>query len=309
MNSKQTIIAVLKQANGVVSGQTLSARLGISRVSIWKHIKGLIQTGAPIVSSPKGYRLMQDPDSLLPWCFDTRSDRVHYFPEIDSTMDEAMRLARKGCPDFSVVVAQRQTRGRGRMQRSWVSDEGGLYFTVVVRPDIPLMRSGLVNLAAAVDMARVLRSKFGINAGLKWPNDILVDKRKICGILTQIEGEGDQIAHMNIGVGLNVNNSPDNQEPSAVSLKSLLGRSVPRRDLLVAFLDAFEQCLSTFDAALAIKAWKSSNVTLGRKVRVATFKETVVGTALDVDTHGGLIVQLADGSRQTVVHGDCFIAE
>jgi BirA family biotin operon repressor/biotin-[acetyl-CoA-carboxylase] ligase len=306
MNPKQTIIAVLKAADAVVSGEALSAQLGISRVSIWKHIKGLVQAGVPIVSSPKGYRLVPDPDSLLPWGFDARWDRMHYFPEIDSTMDEAMRLARKGCPDFTIVVAQRQTRGRGRMQRSWVSDDGGLYFTIVVRPDIPLMRSGVVNLAAAVDMATLLQSELGLDAGLKWPNDILVDKKKICGILTQIEGEGDQVAHMNIGVGLNVNNSPDIQAPSAVSLKSLLGRKVPRRDILVAFLDAFERRLAAFDSAAAIEAWKSSNVTLGRRVRVATLKETVAGTAMDLDAHGGLIVQLADGSRRLVMHGDCF---
>ena len=306
MDPKQKIFKILNQADGVISGETLSAALGISRVSIWKHVQGLIQSGMSIVSSPKGYRLTRDPDSLLPWEFDMWQDRIHYFRETASTMDEATVLARKGCPDFSVVVAQRQTRGRGRMQRTWQSAGGGLYFTVVVRPDIPMMLAGLVNLAAAVDMAKLLRSLYQVDACLKWPNDILVDNHKLCGLLSQMEAEGDQVAHMNIGIGLNVNNAPETESPIAISLKALLGRPVPRREILVAFLNIFEKRMLTFDPHVVISEWKSNNVTLGRRVRVITVKDMVEGTAVDVDSHGGLILQLSDGTRQTVMHGDCF---
>jgi BirA family biotin operon repressor/biotin-[acetyl-CoA-carboxylase] ligase len=221
-------------------------------------------------------------------------------------MDEAMRLARDDCPDFTVAAALHQTRGRGRMQRVWASDAGGLYFTVVVRPDIPLMLSGLVNLAAAIDMADTLKSGYAVAAGLKWPNDILVNEKKICGILSQMEAEGDQVGYLNIGMGLNVNNQPESVERGAISLKSLLGRSVPRREILVAFLDAFEKRMKRFDPAAVIQQWKSHNVTLGKRVVVVTIKETVEGLAVDLDAHGGLILQLDDGTRQTVVHGDCF---
>ncbi len=306
MGSKQKIFKILKQADGVISGETLSAELGISRVSIWKHIKRLVQSGIPIVSSPKGYRMTHDPDSLFPWAFDAWQDRIHYFQETASTMDEAMVLARKGCPDFSVVVAQHQTRGRGRMKRNWLSADGGLYFTVVLRPDIPMMLVGLVNLAAAIDMANTLRSLYQVGAHVKWPNDILVNKHKICGILSQMETEGDQVAHMNIGIGLNVNNAPETEEPIAISLKTLLGRSVPRREVLVAFLDVFKKRILTFDPSAVIEEWKSHNVTIGRKVRVCTVKDRVEGIAVDVDAHGGLILRLADGTRKTVMHGDCF---
>jgi len=221
-------------------------------------------------------------------------------------MDEAMVLARRGCVDFSVVVAQRQTHGRGRMQRTWLSADGGLYFTVVVRPDIPMMLAGLVNLAAAVVMAKLLRSLYQVEACLKWPNDILVGNHKLCGLLSQMEAEGDQVAHMNIGVGLNVNNAPETEAPMAISLKALLGRPVPRREILVAFLNLFENRMSTFDPDAVISEWKSNNVTLGRTVCVITVKDMVEGTAVDVDAHGGLILQLADGTCQTVMHGDCF---
>jgi BirA family biotin operon repressor/biotin-[acetyl-CoA-carboxylase] ligase len=306
MDPKQKIIQILNQDGGVVSGETLSAELGVSRVSIWKHIKGLVQQGVSIQSSAKGYRLASDPDSLHPCHFDFRQHRIHFFPETQSTMDEAMRLARDGCPDFTVAVALRQTRGRGRMLRIWASDEGGLYFSVVVRTDIPLRLSGLVNLAAAIDMAEILRSGYAVAAGLKWPNDILVNEKKICGILSQMEAEGDQVGYLNIGMGLNVNNQPESTEPAAVSLKSLLGRSIPRREILIAFLDAFEKRMKNFDPAAVIHQWKSHNATLGKPVRVVTVKETVEGLALDLDEHGGLVLQLADGTRQTVVHGDCF---
>ena len=306
MDPKQTIYNLLDRADDVVSGETLSAELGVSRVSVWKHVQGLVKSGVSIVSSPKGYRLTRDPDSLAPWAFESWQDRIHYFQETGSTMDEAMVMARKGCVDFSVVVAQRQTRGRGRMQRTWLSADGGLYFTVVVRPEIPMMLAGLVNLAAAVDMANLLRSLYQVEACLKWPNDILVGNRKLCGLLSQMEAEGDQVAHMNIGVGLNVNNAPENESPVAISLKVLLGRPVPRREILVAFLDAFENRMSTFDPRAVIDEWKANNVTLGRAVRVITVKDTTEGTAVDVDSHGGLVLQLVDGTSQTVMHGDCF---
>lgn len=306
MDAKQKIIQMLNHDGGVVSGETMSAELGVSRVSIWKHIKGLVQQGVPIQSYPKGYCLVRDPDSLHPYHFDFRQERIHFFQEIGSTMDAAMRLARDGCPDFTVVVAQRQTRGRGRMQRVWASDPGGLYFTVVVRPDIPLMFSGLVNLAAAIDMADALSFGYAVAAGLKWPNDILVNEKKICGILSQMEAEGDQVGYLNIGMGLNVNNQPESTESGAISLRSLLGRSIPRREILIAFLDAFEKRMKNFDPAAVIAQWKSRNVTLGKRVRIVTVKETVEGLAVDLDAHGGLVLQSADGTRQTVVHGDCF---
>jgi len=306
MTPKQKILSLLNQAGDVVSGEALSAQLGISRVSVWKHIKSLVASGVPIVPSPKGYHLTRDADSLFPWEFGEWQDRVHYFRETPSTMDDAMALARKRCPDFTVAVAQRQTHGRGRLKRTWESADGGLYFTVVIRPEIPIVMTGLVNLAAAIDMADLLRTQHGVDARLKWPNDILVGDRKLCGILSQLEAEGGRVAHMNIGIGLNVNNAPQTDAPNAVSLKALLGRPVPRRRILTAFLDAFNKRISIFDPRIVIEQWKSLNVTLGRRVRILTTRAEVEGTAVDVDSHGGLILELADGTRQSVMAGDCF---
>ncbi len=306
MGPKEKIYSILKEAEDVFSGEKISIMLGVSRVSVWKHIKGMIHSGIPIVTSPQGYLLTPDPDSLHPWEFGEWQDRIHYFQEISSTMDEATALARQDCPDFTVVVAERQTQGRGRMKRIWFSDDGGLYFTVVVRPDIPVMLASLVNLAAAVEMAALLRSSYDIQASLKWPNDILIDKAKICGILSQMETEGDRISHLRIGVGLNVNNSPEHDEPVAISLKTLLGHPVPRREILVAFLNRFEKRLTHFDSETLIADWRSNNTTIDRHVSISTVKKTVQGTAVDIDSHGGLILKMADGSHETAIHGDCF---
>lgn len=306
MKPKEKILNLLNQADGVVSGEALSAELGVSRVSIWKHIKGMVQAGIRVRSTPKGYQLTRDPDSLMPWEFGSSQDRIHYFQETTTTMDEAATLAREGCPAFTVAVAQRQTRGRGRMMRTWFSTDGGLYFTVVLRPAIPMVLSGLVNMAAAIDMADLLQSSHRIDACVKWPNDILVNDRKICGILSQMEVEGEQVSYMNIGVGLNVNNNPEIEESIAVSMKTLLGKPIPRREILEAFLYRFESRISAFDPSEIIDQWRSRNVTLGQRVRVSTIRDEVEGTAMDVDNQGGLIVQLDDGTCQTVMYGDCF---
>ncbi len=306
MKPKEKIFQVLNKSDDVVSGETMSAELGVSRVSIWKHIKGMVASGIPIVSTPKGYRLNRDPDRLMPLEFGSRRDRIHYFQETTSTMDEAAALARKGCPEFTVVVAQRQTRGRGRMMRTWLSADGGLYFNVVLRPEIPIVLAGLVNMAAAIDMAHLLESSYKIEARLKWPNDLLVNGKKICGVLSQAEIEGAQIAYMNIGIGLNVNNSPEIEEPVAISMKALLGEPMPRRELLEAFLNLFEKRMTDFNSFAVIDQWRLRNVTLGQSVRIVTIKDEVEGTAIDIDDHGGLIVELDDGTRRIVTYGDCF---
>jgi len=190
---KSRILALLRESDGVVSGSAICARLGTSRVAVWKHIQKLQEMGYGIESGPKGYRLNSSPDSLQPWEFPGREDRVVFLPEAASTMDVAKELARKGCPAFTVVVAGRQTQGRGRLRRVWDSGEGGLYFRVVLRPSLPVLWSPRVNFLAALTLADVLRDGYGVDAGLKWPNDILVEGRKLSGLLAEMGSEGAQV--------------------------------------------------------------------------------------------------------------------
>lgn len=305
---KAEILKHLSQSSTVLSGERLSEAIGVSRVAIWKHIRQLQELGYDIKTTPKGYRLIAEPDTPFPWAFGLRADRVHYRPEVGSTMDEAMTLARSGCPDFTVVVADRQTKGRGRLQRIWHSVQGGLYFTVVIRPRIPTADIALINLAAAVDMAATLESLYNIHPQLKWPNDLLVDGRKLCGILSQMAAEPDRIDFVNLGIGINVHNDTRHVEPPAVSVAAIAGTAVSRAEILAGFLDRFEQRVARGQEGLrhVITQWKERAMTLGRHVRVQTLKDIFEGRAVDLEDNGALVLETADGSRMTIIYGDCF---
>jgi len=303
---KSAILRRLRKQDAVVSGETLSRELGLSRVAIWKHIQGLRALGYGITASARGYRLAEAPDTPYAWEFPGREPLIHYHARTDSTMKIARQMARTGCPPFSVVVADAQTRGRGRMQRVWCSEKGGLYFTLILRPSVALIHSARINLYAAIILAGTLRGMFAIDARVKWPNDILVKEKKIAGLLTEVEAEADQVTYMNIGIGINVNNDPPASEPRAATIKQLVGGPVSRIALLAAFLDAFEADFSVAAENGVIHRWKAATVTLGRRVEVVTPRTVTRGLAVDIDENGGLMIRQADGSIKTVVYGDCF---
>ncbi|MBW2516438.1 MAG: biotin--[acetyl-CoA-carboxylase] ligase [Deltaproteobacteria bacterium] len=303
---KRRILENLRTNDGAVSGQALSARLGISRVSIWKHIQQLQALGYEIISSGKGYHLINSPDVPYPWEFAGRESKIIYHAELASTMDAAKELARKGCPNFTAVIAGRQTSGRGRLNRQWSSEKGGLYFTMVLRPDLPPVLSFRVGFLASLTLARILNEMFGIDVRVKWPNDLLADECKICGMLAELEAEADRVTFINIGIGLNVNNDPPSIEPAATSLKKILGRRVSRKEILSRYLDSFEAQMHAAAYDDVIEHWKQFTVTLNRHVRVVTTRKVYKGKAVDVDDTGALILECADGSLKTIRYGDCF---
>ncbi|MEW6670556.1 MAG: biotin--[acetyl-CoA-carboxylase] ligase [Thermodesulfobacteriota bacterium] len=303
---KDRILKALRSDTGIVSGEALSRALGVSRVSIWKHIRNLQDCGYPIVSSAKGYRLDGSFDALFPWEFSGRETKIHYFPEATSTMEIAKEMARKGCPHFTVVIAGRQQQGRGRLKRVWLSAEGGLYFTMVLRPPVPTALSPRINFLASLVLAQTLQRLYCVDAKVKWPNDILVGGKKISGMLAEMEAESDMVTFINIGIGVNVNNDPSDREPAATSLKKIHGKAFLRKKLLTDFLDAFENRLETLSLEAVIPEWKRHTLTLGRQVKIVTTRETVEGLAMDVDENGALLLELADGSVKKIVSGDCF---
>jgi BirA family biotin operon repressor/biotin-[acetyl-CoA-carboxylase] ligase len=305
-SKKGLLLKELRSQREIISGEQLSATLGISRVSVWKHIHKLQELGYRIMSTPNGYRLIDSPDIPFPWEFSDHDYNLLYYPEVSSTMDTAKELARKDCPDFTVVVAGRQTRGRGRLKRQWLSDDGGLYFTLVLRPDIPVLLSSRVNFLASLTLARVLRELFQIDAAVKWPNDILVDGHKISGMLSELEAETDRVLFISIGMGINVNNDPSGVEPGASSLKKITGREISKKMLLARFLAEFEERIKRADFENVISEWKRYTVTLNRRVKIVTHKEVSEGLAVDVEQDGALILELADGTRKKIVYGDCF---
>jgi BirA family biotin operon repressor/biotin-[acetyl-CoA-carboxylase] ligase len=221
-------------------------------------------------------------------------------------MDTAMELALTGCPAFTVVVAERQTKGRGRLQRTWQSTAGGLYFTMVLRPQIPLALAPLINLAAAVDLAICLEALYGIRTQLKWPNDVLVEGRKLAGILSQMAAETDRIEFVNVGIGLNVHNDTHQIQPPAISVAQLTPQPVLRAAILARFWECFEKRLDEGAWSAVIAQWKVRAATLGRFVKVQTLYDMFEGRAVDLEENGGLVLEKSDGKRITIVYGDCF---
>ncbi len=223
-------------------------------------------------------------------------------------MDIARELARKGCPDFTVVIAETQTSGRGRMDRDWWSPEGGLYFTLVLRPHIPPVMSPLVNFGAAFVLARTLQEFCGVEARVKWPNDILIHGRKVSGMLSEMEAAGDQVSFVNIGIGINMNNDLPPDLPSATSIKNISGKTCSRKAFLSEFLDRLENRIHQPELANVIEEWKSCSATLGQQVRIESRQGVTEGKAVDVDPNGALVVRTADGTIKKIYYGDCFHA-
>ncbi|MDZ7664301.1 MAG: biotin--[acetyl-CoA-carboxylase] ligase [Desulfotignum sp.] len=292
-----------------VSGVRLSELTGISRVAIWKHIHALKKDGLPIESSPKGYFLSDHENLILPACFDpSLADRIHYFPQVTTTMDKARELARKGAPHLSCVVAEHQTKGRGRLNRKWTSDPGGLWITLILTPDAPPGLAYLYNFAASLSLSLTLDALFGLNARVKWPNDLLLEGKKLAGLLSEIETRADMIRYLLVGIGINVNNDPSSPSFEAISISQALGRPVSRKEILTQFIQQFSDRIRHLDTAGIMAAWKQRTSTIGTRVRVETRQQIIEGLAADVDEAGTLWVKDADHQMHKIIYGDCFHA-
>ena len=299
---RKGILRALYQAKGYISGELISKRLGISRVAVWKHIQTLKREGYIIDSSPKGYKLISSPDLLLPDEFIGLRQKVYYLKEVSSTMDVAKKVAKRG--EEAIVIAETQTSGRGRLGRRWHSQKGGIYFTIILRPRIGPAHAQIINLMAAVSVARAIRSLFNLEAKLKWPNDVLIRGKKVCGILAEMEAEMDVIKFVNLGIGINANNPISLYEEGATSIKEELGRDISRKELLMCVLNEIEKRRSLLGKEI-ISEWKALSSTINKKVRIIMQDEVVEGEAIDIDTDGALILRADKGIRR-IIAGDCI---
>ena len=303
---KGQILKALREYGGYLSGEKLSNQFGTSRVSIWKHIRSLKADGYVIEASPRGYRLVSSPDLLLPYEFPGLEQGIHYFPEISSTMDAARELAKKGAGEGTIVIAEAQTRGRGRLSREWLSPEGGIYFTLVLRPKMSPAYAPRINLMASVAVAATIRKLFGLKAELKWPNDVLIAGRKVCGILAEMDAEMDVVNFVNVGIGINANTSIPQFEKTVTSLKDALGKEISRKEFLSALLMEIERQQPLLMKADLLEEWRKLSVTLNRDVRIVAPGEVIIGRAIDIDTTGALIVKEKNGSLKKAMAGDCI---
>jgi BirA family biotin operon repressor/biotin-[acetyl-CoA-carboxylase] ligase len=307
-DNRQKILKALYQSDGEpVSGVKISEVAGISRVAVWKHIKALKQAGVDIEALPTGYKLQDAGNLLYPFCFPTHlQDRIFHFPELNSTMDQARKMTRQGLPHVSCVIAEVQTSSRGRLDRPWDSGRGGLWFTLILKPDLPPPLAWTMNFAASACMSEVLSDLFDLDVRVKWPNDLLLNGRKLSGMLAEIETRADMVNFLFLGIGLNVNNEPKSDQYKAISLKTALGKTVSRKQILIRFLDLFESRIRIVDPARIISRWKERTATIGTDVRVQTHDQVYEGKAMDVDDTGALIVKGQDGTTRKIIYGDCF---
>jgi BirA family biotin operon repressor/biotin-[acetyl-CoA-carboxylase] ligase len=314
----QAVLKALKSALDPLSGETLAGQLGLSRAGVWKRINRLKSLGYGIEGSPRrGYRLLAVPDKLLPeevtLGLNTRllTGPIHYFESLASTNDLAKELGAKGAPEGTVVLAESQTRGRGRLGRDWSSPPGvGLYVSLLLRPQLPPTELPPITLTAAVATVRAVRRVTGMAPGIKWPNDLLLNGKKLGGILTEMETESDQIRHLVVGLGLNINNLafPPELKDSATSLAlGGAGATFSRLLILQAWLEEFETLYERFLAqefASILAEWKKYSVTLGRPVTVRHGPRQTSGQALEVAPDGALLVQTQSGELVRVTSGE-----
>ncbi len=313
---------LIKSKKGYVSGGELAERAGTSRTAIWKHIKSLEKDGYDIEAVPsKGYRLGSVPDILnaadIGHGLKTRiiGKRIELLRETGSTNAIALETARLGAPEGTVVIAETQTAGKGRLGRTWTSPRGNIYMSVILRPAIPPHKAPLITLMAAVAVASAVRMETGLQAGIKWPNDVLISGRKVAGLLTEMNAEFDRVRHVVLGIGLNVNMDVRELPPQIRNLSTTLaaeaGERINRTRLVQKVLAELERWYGLFlkDESSVLGEWKAINVTTGKRIAVKSISETFEGTAQGIDDEGRLVVKLDDGHIRTVAAGDVTILQ
>ena len=318
---KNKIVALLYQRAGTyVSGQEMSETLGISRTAVWKHIRVLQQEGYSIEAvHRKGYRLLRQQDALLPPEIHEHRMTKWLGKEIvfHETLTSTNLWAKQHVATLShgtIVVADEQTQGRGRMGRQWDSSKGeGIWMTMVLRPGLPMSDGGKITQMAAVAMHQAIVKATGLSVKIKWPNDLLIDEKKICGILTEMTGELNQIEHLFVGVGLNVNqkNFPSEISHTATSLYSASLHRFSRSRLLAAFLNHFEGYYDDYvnDQVYApvLEIARSQSSLLGNAVTVFKGEATFPATAVQLHEDGRLEVVYPNGERELLSGGEVSI--
>jgi len=310
-----TILDFLKRKPDYVSGDQISHRLGITRQALWKHIQALKDDGYDIVAVPHlGYKLISCPDRLFASEVDRglntkfMGKKIHYFDTASSTMDVAVQLGIKGSAEGTIILAETQTKGRGRLGRGWFSPKyKGIYLSLILRPRILPNQTPLLTLMAAVSICEAVKEKTGLICQIKWPNDILIHHKKLGGILTELNAETDLSRFIVIGMGLNVNNDKKTLPPAATSLKEQKKEDINRLDLLQEILRKIEENYLIFQkkgGQHIIDEWRRWSVSLGRRVKVACQKQHIEGQALDIDIDGGLLIRNDSGLIQKVMSGD-----
>lgn len=322
-NVRDILIAALHDVDGYLSGEDIATKLKISRTAVWKHIQQLKKHGYHIATvRRKGYLLLSPPkefmvgevNRILKTSYMGR--KILLYPELGSTNSKAMELARnQQSKEGTCVVARIQRHGKGRRGRNWLSLSGGLWSSVILRPDFEVAKAPLVTFVAAVAITEAVREVVGLPAEIKWPNDIMCKGRKLGGILSEIESEAGRINYLVLGFGLNVNirlsKFPQPLRGQATSVYRELKKEISLSDLftrIMAKLETYYEYLKDDNVKELIKLWKKYDSTLGNQVSINMQNgEIISGTAKSINQSGALIVETEQGKRKTLTCGDLVI--
>ena len=312
---QERIIQFLKQTDGYVSGEEMSQQLNMSRTAIWKYMQELRAQGYDIAAVPHlGYQLVASPDKLfsheIQFGLNTKTmgQKIFSFESLGSTMDEAFRLGMEAEPEGTIVCAEGQTKGRGRLGRVWVSPKGkGIYFSLILRPKLPPTQMPQITLMIAVALAEALRRTSSLQPTIKWPNDLLIGSKKLAGILTEIRAEVDQVQFVVVGIGVNVNASASQLLDTATSLKIETKQSCHRVEIFQEILRSIEHWYGQllkghFNEVLDYCRLHSA--TLKKRVRVHDPAGNIEGEAVGIDEDGGILIRRDNGVVIKKMAGD-----
>lgn len=307
-----------------MSGEEMASKLGVSRTSIWKNIQSLKSDGYCIESSPRlGYRLIGVPDLLYPAeilkgleakIIASAPELIYHFWQIDSTNTVLKSLAEERAPEGTIVIAEEQTKGQGRLGRSWFSPVGkGISLSILLRPPLSPGDTPLFTLMTAASVVKGIKSVLpDLSIGIKWPNDLLINRRKVCGILTELKAEADLLHYLIIGIGINVNFREENFPPELKNIATSLylennRAEVSRQKLTCSILqkmdDSYQRSLAE-GPGFILEEWKKFNITLGRKITVKTMQEIYTGIAVDLSSGGALILEQDNGIKRQFQAGE-----
>ncbi|ADZ09014.1 biotin/acetyl-CoA-carboxylase ligase [Methanobacterium lacus] len=292
---------------------------GKSPEIIENEFLNLEEEGYIINHSKLGYRLIKTPNLLLPYEIkrglktNFMGHDIHYFNEVDSTNEVAKYLAEEGAEDGTVVVAEIQNKGKGRRGKTWISPPGGIWMSVILRPEIPPHRASQLTLVTGVVVAKTIKEELNIDVGIKWPNDILIGKKKVCGILTEVNATLDKVNYLVVGIGIDMNVDvpmlPSDLQKGATSLKNELNTEINGALLVQRFLQNFENIYNDFKDGKfpeILDEWRAMSSTIGTSVEVRTRGKRVQGYAVGINKEGILIIEMEDGSLRKMISGECL---
>ncbi|MBE5924376.1 MAG: biotin--[acetyl-CoA-carboxylase] ligase [Lachnospiraceae bacterium] len=318
--TRDNILNMLKTSNDYVSGQEICETLGLSRTAVWKHINTLKSEGYEISSvNNRGYRLDNAPDILnentikenmkTKWL----GKDIIYLVETDSTNTQAKRIGENGGKHGTIVVTDKQTAGKGRRGRGWISPPGNTYFSILLYPDIKVDRASMITLVAAMAVAGAVEEYSRQEAFIKWPNDVVVNGKKICGILTESSTDLEYIQYVVVGIGINCNQKDFDKDiaDKATSVALEMGCDIVRGNLLARVFELFEKYYDLFmeteDLSKLKEEYNAHLINIGREVKIIDKDNEYVKKALGIDESGALIVEDENGSRDYIISGEVSV--